>query len=86
MLEGAAIDLIYRLIVTPLIGFLLWTWKRQQLAIDELKERQAKSEQSHAVILVMVENIKDDIKEIKYGIEKMLDRRQYQKPQKHNGN
>ncbi len=75
--EGDILAVLFKLIITPLVGFLFWMWKRQQNSIDELRERQSKSEQSHAVILVMVENIKEDIKEIKYGIEKMLDRRQH---------
>jgi Tfp pilus assembly protein PilO len=81
--DGDVLSVIFRLVIAPLVGYLFYyVFVKQQKSIDDLKEKQSKIEQSHAIVVVMVENIKEDIKEIKYGIEKMLDRRQYHKYEK----
>lgn len=80
--EGDVLSVLFRIVITPIVGYLFWVWMRQQRAVERLQEKQAESEKSHAVILIMVDNIKEDIKEIKYGIEKMLDRRQSERYEK----
>lgn len=78
MTEAEMFAALFRIVVIPVLSYIAWQiWVKYPKMLDDLKERQSKSEQSHAVVLVMVENIKEDIKEIKHGIEKMLDRRQH---------
>lgn len=60
--------------VAPLLALIVWVYKVQHMRVGKLEERIASVEQSTAVIRVMIDNIKDDIKEIKQGIIKLVDR------------
>lgn len=62
-------------VVAPFIAFYIWIFKKHHMRVDKLESRVTNVERSTAVIQVMVDNIKDDIKEIKHGIEKILDRK-----------
>jgi hypothetical protein len=61
--------------VAPLAAFCVYVYKKQSLKVDKLEERVASMETSTAVIKVMVDAIHQDIREIKYCIEKIADRR-----------
>lgn len=72
--ETEVFSVIFRLIITPLLAFLFWLYKKQQSEIAELRNRLAIAEQSVAVSKVTVENVKDDIRDIKNGIEKLSEK------------
>jgi ferric iron reductase protein FhuF len=62
-------------LISPLVAYLLWTHKRQQLRADKFEIRLSETEKTAAVIQVMINNIREDIVEIKQGVEKLIDRK-----------
>lgn len=60
--------------VAPLAAFFVWTYKKHHTRVDQLEKRLSQVEKSTAIIQVMVDHIKDDIREIKQGINKLIDR------------
>lgn len=68
------VKLVLQYAVAPLAAFFIWMYKKQHTRVDKLEERIIGTEQSVAVIKVMIDNIKDDIREIKHGITKLVDR------------
>lgn len=60
-------------LITALGSMTAWMYKKQHNRVDKLENRLTDVEKSTAVIQVMVDGIKDDIREIKQGIEKLTD-------------
>ena len=60
--------------VAPVGAFLLWLHKKSANRIDSIENRVANVERSTAVIEAMIDNIREDLREIKRGIEKLVDR------------
>lgn len=60
--------------IAPLGAFLIWSFKKHQAKVDSLEQRISQVEKSTAIIQVMVDHIRDDIKDIKAGIDKLISR------------
>lgn len=83
MLDDEMTKLIWRTIIAligPVVGYLFWDRKKQHREMEDLKKRLSDTEKQIAVILNMVANISDDIKEIKYMITSR--RREYRQDEK----
>lgn len=68
------IKLLLQYAFAPLAAFLVWTYKKQHNRVDKLEYRVGEVEKSTAVTQVMIDNIREDIREIKHGISKLVDR------------
>ena len=60
--------------IAPLGAFFIWTYKKHQSKVEQLEHRISQVEKSTAIIQVMVDHIRDDIKDIKAGIDKLVSR------------
>lgn len=58
-----------------LCGLVSWMWKKQHSRVDKLETRVTTVEKSAAVTQAIVDNIREDIRDIKQGIEKLVDRK-----------
>ncbi len=68
------LNMVLQFAIAPVGAYFFYVYKKQTSRIEELDKRVASIETSTAVIKVVVENIKDDIREIRHGIEKLVDR------------
>lgn len=68
-------SLVFRGLIGPLVGYLFWTYKKQHEKIEELTLRITKVEQTNAVIVSILDNMKDDIREMKMDMKRMLERK-----------
>lgn len=88
--DSDAVVIFFRLIVSvvivPALSILIWYLKKLQSRVDEingkqiqrleeLEKKQAITEKDQAVTTVMMHNLQEDIREIKDGLNKLLDRR-----------
>ena len=60
------------LVIIPLGVFIWWGFNKHVIRMDELHRRLSDNERDIAVIESQMLNIKEDISEIKYGINNML--------------
>ncbi len=60
--------------IAPLAGFVLWIYKSQHSKVDAMDKRVADLEKQSAVLGAIVDTIREDIKDIKRGIEKLVER------------
>lgn len=73
-MDNGLISSILEYSIAPVGAFLLWLHKKQSYRMDSIERRVANVEKSTAVIEAMVDNIREDLREIKRGIEKLVDR------------
>ena len=60
------------LIIIPLGVFIWWGFNKHVIRMDDMHKRLSDNERDIAVIESQMLNIKEDISEIKYGINNML--------------
>jgi hypothetical protein len=60
------------LIIIPLGVFIWWAFNKHVIRMDDMHRRLSDNERDIAVIESQMLNIKEDISEIKYGINNML--------------
>jgi len=60
------------LVIIPLGVFIWWGFNKHVIRMDEMHRRLSDNERDIAVIESQMLNIKEDISEIKYGINNML--------------
>lgn len=80
MLDDEMTKLVWRTIIAligPVVGYLFWDRKKQHREMEEIKKRLSDNEKQIAVIMNMVANISEDIREIKYMFASR--RREYRK-------
>lgn len=86
MNDPAMMQAFFRSLITFLIipGLAIIGWFVRGIIKDVymLKEAQNESSKNHAVATVQLHNIQDDIREIKTSLDKLLDRRQYNRNEK----
>lgn len=65
---------ILQFAVAPVIGMFVWMFKKQQEKHENLELRMTSVEKATAILEVQISTIKEDIKEIKQGVNKLVDR------------
>ncbi len=61
-------------VISAIMGILIWLYKKQQMTIDALEHRVGIVEKNTAITEVKIDNMKDDIKDIKNGVEKLIEK------------
>lgn len=69
------VKVVVQFAVAPVLGFLAWVYKRQDIRISELEERMAMSEKDNAVIDVKIDYIFKSIQRIEENIVKLVDKK-----------
>ncbi len=62
-------------ILSPLGALLVWLYKQHDSFVDDLNKRICIVEQTRMVNTLMLENMKEDISEIKTSVAKLIERR-----------
>lgn len=75
----SVVKVIAQYAVAPLAGVVMWIYKQQHARVDSLEQRMVAAETELATFKVMLDMIRDDIKEIKHGVEKLVDRQWHKK-------
>jgi hypothetical protein len=78
-MENSVMDILKMILqyaIAPLVAFIFWQYKKLHTRVDVHEQRIAGVEKSTAVIQVMVDTIREDIRDIKHGIEKLAEKRQ----------
>ncbi len=73
-MDNSILATILQYAIAPVGAFLFWLHKKSTGRIDNIERRVANVERSTAVIEAMIDNIREDLREIKRGIEKLVDR------------
>lgn len=76
-MDGSIMDLLKYLpyLLAPVGAFGVWLYKQHDSFTDNLSKRLTDVEQHRAVTVVMLENLKEDIGEIKTTLYKLVERR-----------
>jgi hypothetical protein len=71
-------DVAFKYVIAPVIsaltGFMFWLYKKQQMKIELLEQRVSVVEKNTAVTEVKIDAMKDDIKDIKNGVDKLIEK------------
>ncbi len=62
-------------LLAPLGAFGVWLYKQHDSFVEDMARRLADVEQTRAVTRIMLENMKEDITEIKQSVTKLVERR-----------
>lgn len=77
MTEGSLIDLIYRLIITPVVGWILYKLQKREAAAEEMEHRIAALEKEGAITKVMYDNVMSHVIEIKSSLKEIAENMRY---------
>ncbi len=66
---------VLAVVLSPVGALLVWLLKKHHMKVENLAQRVTDVEKASAITQVMLDNIRDDIREIKMGIEKILDKK-----------
>jgi len=78
MIEGGVwhiIETVLKYAIAPMIAMFFWMFKKHDKKVQSLEARVNILEKDTAVVKSKLDDIKEDIREIKKGIDKLIDRR-----------
>lgn len=66
--------LLLQYAVAPMVAVGVYLFKKQQLKIEELERRVGDTEKMTAILNVKIDSMKDDLRDIKRNIARLVDR------------
>lgn len=63
----------WKYLIVPILAAIGWLWRKQDTEIKELKLDVAKLKIENAVMANKLDTMKEDLQEIKYSLNKLLD-------------
>lgn len=66
--------LLLQYAVAPLVAVVAYLFKKQQLKIEELERRVGDTEKMTAILNVKIDSLKDDLRDIKRNIARLVDK------------